>query len=104
MRHRPTDRDDGLRRVSRLSRWLTAGGVVLAGILSALVAQALPGSSGSASTNPPRSSGSGAPTQAASAPSTTTTTVEPIVTDPSLQPAPAPVQTHHRHVATSGGT
>ena len=46
MRFRPTDRDDGLRRVSRLTRWLAAGGVALLGVFSGLVASALPGTSG----------------------------------------------------------
>jgi thiamine biosynthesis lipoprotein ApbE len=48
MQHRPTDRDRGLRRVSRLTRWLTAGAAAAVGVLSALVAQAVPGSSGRA--------------------------------------------------------
>jgi hypothetical protein len=101
MQHRPTDRDRGLRRVSRLTRWLTAGAAAAVGVLSALVAQAVPGSSGTASTT---SSGSAAPTQAAPAPTTTTTTVAPSVPDPNLQPAPAPAPTPRHHVATSGGT
>jgi hypothetical protein len=104
MRHRTVDRDDGLRRVSRLTRWLTAGAAALVGILSALVAQAIPGTSGSASTPPPTSSGSGGSTQAAPPPSTTTTTQDPSLTDPGLQPAPAPIPTPHHHVATSGGS
>ncbi len=104
MRHRATDRDDGLRRVSRMTRWLTAGAVALVGALSAVVAQAIPGTSGSASTTPPSSSGSSAPTQATPAPSTTTTTLDPSLNDPNLQPAPAPVPTTHHHAVTSGGT
>src|SRR6202035_5328419 len=47
------DRDTGLRRVSKMTRWLVAGSIAAAGVLSAVVAQALPGSSGSAATPSP---------------------------------------------------
>src|ERR1700730_12332205 len=53
MRHRTSDRDGGLRRVSSLTRWLTAGAVALVGVLSAIVAQAVPGSSSGTATTPP---------------------------------------------------
>jgi hypothetical protein len=105
MRFRPIDRDEGLRRVSRLTRWFAAGAVALIGGLSAVVAQALPGAS-SASSSP---SPSGAPVPATT-PSTTPatspvqSTSPPATSDPNLQPAPAPVITHHHSVATSGGT
>jgi len=36
-------RDDGLRRVSSLTRWLTAGAVVVGGVFTAAVARAVPG-------------------------------------------------------------
>src|SRR4051794_19149639 len=36
-------RDDGLRRVSSLTRWLTAGAVVVGGAFTAAVARAVPG-------------------------------------------------------------
>ena len=36
-------RDDGLRRVSNLTRWAVAGAVVAAGVFSAAAARAVPG-------------------------------------------------------------
>jgi hypothetical protein len=105
MRFRPTDRDDGLRRVSRMTRWIAAGAVALIGGLSALVAHAIPGAGGT-SASPP-AGGSPAP---AATPSTTpeTSPVQPTnppaTIDPNLQQAPPPVPTHHNSVATSGGT
>jgi hypothetical protein len=100
MRFGTRDRDAGLRRVSSMTRWLAGGAVALVGALSALVAQALPGTSGAAATPPSSPASGSAPTATSPAPSTTTTT-----TDPGLQPAPAPVQapTHH-HAAQSGSS
>ncbi|HEY6318128.1 MAG TPA: hypothetical protein VI462_09620 [Acidimicrobiia bacterium] len=107
MRFRPTDRDDGLRRVSRLTRWLAAGGVALLGIFSGLVASALPGTSGTAS----GSSQPTTPTTPNTSPSTSVTPQtspaapsDPSVTDPNLAPAPPPVVSHHQSVASSGGS
>jgi hypothetical protein len=104
MRFGPADRDIELRRVSRLTRWLIAGTVGLVGVLSALVAQALPGSSasstpGSATASPP----------ASSTPSPTAPTLGPSVTEPSgggsnLTPSAPPVPTRHRSVTRSGGS
>jgi hypothetical protein len=45
---RGSDRDRGLRRVSNLTRWAAAVAVVLAGVLSAAAAKALPGKTKSA--------------------------------------------------------
>jgi hypothetical protein len=106
MRAGAAHRDSGLRRVSRITRWLVACSVAAVGVLSAVVAQALPGNSGSAATP---GSGSGAPGIAAppttSPPTTSPAASSPSVSnDPSLQPAPAPVPTHHRSVARSGGS
>ena len=56
MRFRPIDRDDGLRRVSRLTRWFAAGAVALIGGLSAVVAQALPGATSTSGSPSPRCS------------------------------------------------
>ena len=39
------DRDSGLRRVSRVTKWLVAGSVAAVGIVTAVVAEAAPGSS-----------------------------------------------------------
>ena len=39
----PAGRDSGLRRLSQLTRWTVGGAVVLAGVFSAVVAQARPG-------------------------------------------------------------
>src|SRR5258706_345538 len=38
-----TQRDEGLRRISHLTRWLAAGSVVVAGVFTAAAARALPG-------------------------------------------------------------
>ncbi len=97
MRFGAHDRDAGLNRVSSVTRWLAAAALALVGALSALVAQALPGTSGAAAT-PPATSGQSPAAAPAASPSTTTTT------DPGLQPAPAPVPTHHRSVAQSGAS
>jgi len=107
MRFRPIDRDDGLRRVSRLTRWLAGGAVALLGALSAVVASALPGTSGTASSSqqpavatiptlPPGTS--------AAQPSSSPATNAPSTTDPNLQPAPPPVVSRHSSVASSGGS
>jgi hypothetical protein len=95
MRFRPIDRDDGLRRVSRLTRWFAAGAVALIGGLSAVVAQALPGATSTSGSPSPSATPATSPVQSTSPPATS---------DPNLQPAPAPVITHHHSVATSGGT
>jgi hypothetical protein len=104
MRVGAADRDSGLRRVSRITRWLVAGSVTAAGVLSAVVAQALPGNSGSVATPSP---GSGTPSTAASpttTPTTSPTLSSPSVTDPPIQPAPPPVPTQHRAVTRSRGS
>jgi hypothetical protein len=103
MRVGAADRDSGLRRVSRITRWLVAGSVTVAGVLSAVVAQALPGNSGSVATPSP---GAGAPSTAASPTTTTTspTLSSPAVTDPPIQPAPPPVPTQGRAVTRSRGS
>jgi hypothetical protein len=92
-------RDSGLRRVSRITRWLVAGSVAGAGVLSAVVAQALPGNS-----SPVATPGSGTPSVAPT-PTTTAPAPSPSVNnDPPLQPAPPPVPTHHRSATRSGGS
>jgi hypothetical protein len=105
MRVGAADRDSGLRTVSRITRWLVAGSVTAAGVLSAVVAQALPGNSGSVATPTP---GSGTPSAAASptttTPTTTATASSPAVTDPPIQPAPPPVPTQRRAVTRSRGS
>jgi hypothetical protein len=104
MRFRTTDRDVGLRRVSSLTRWLAGGAVALMGVLSAMVAQALPGASGtSASPQPPATAGTPSAPSVATHPSPPTP-ADPSLSDPNLQPAPPPVVTHHQSVARSGGS
>jgi hypothetical protein len=104
MRFRTTDRDVGLRRVSSLTRWLVGGAAALVGVFSAMVAQALPGASGTtASPQQPATAGSPA-TPSANQPTSPPTTADPSLSDPSLQPAPPPVQTSHRSVTRSGGS
>ena len=106
MRFRPIDRDDGLRRVSRLTRWFAAGAVALIGGLSAVLAQAIPGASGTTSTPAPPGGAPVPATTPSTSPATSPVqpTSPPATSDPTLQPAPPPVVTHHHSVATSGGT
>jgi len=107
MRFRPIDRDDGLRRVSRLTRWLAGGAIALLGALSAIVASALPGTSGTASSSLPPATAttpSSSPSTSAAQPSSPPATGAPSTTDPNLQPAPPPVVTRHPSVARSGGS
>ena len=107
MRFRPTDRDSGLRRVSSLTRWLVGGAVALIGVLSAMVASALPGASGTATSSPQPSvatTPSSTPDTSTAQPASPPATSAPSVTDPNLQPAPPPVVTRHHSVASSGGS
>lgn len=41
--HSPQARDDGLRKVALIKRWLIAGSVALTGVFTAVAAHALPG-------------------------------------------------------------
>jgi hypothetical protein len=107
------DRDSGLRRVSRVTKWLVAGSVAAIGIVTAVVAEAAPGSSRTSTPTPPAPSGAVDP-----APGTTTT--QPAIVDPGTVPAtvsPAPPDdrglvppidppqpTRRRHIASSGGS
>jgi hypothetical protein len=103
MRAGAAGRDSGLRRVSQITRWLVAGSVAGVGILSAVVAQALPGNSTPTAT--PSSGTPGAAPAPAAAPTTTTTAPSPSVNnDVPLQPAPPPVPTPHRSHTRSGGS
>ena len=45
-----TQRDEGLRRVSTLTRWMVAGSVAVAGVFTAAAARALPGHAKASST------------------------------------------------------
>jgi hypothetical protein len=101
MRSRTTDRDFGLRRVSSLTRWSIGGAAALVGVLSAMVAQALPGASGT-TTAPQPAATTGSPS--AAQPATPPTTAAPSVNDTPLQPAPPPVVTHQHSVTRSGGS
>jgi hypothetical protein len=103
MRAGAAGRDSGLRRVSRITRWLVAGSVAAVGVLSAVVAQALPGNSGSAAT-PSAGAPGVAPSPTTSPPATSPAPSPSVNNDPSLQPAPPPVPTHHHSVARSGGS
>src|SRR5262249_24725320 len=49
------NRDTGLRRISRTTRWLAGGAVALMGVVSAVAAYAAPGRSSGAPTAPPTS-------------------------------------------------
>ena len=48
MRNRAAARDEGLRRVSSLTRWVAAGAIALAGAMSLVTARILPGRAKSA--------------------------------------------------------
>ena len=72
-------RDEGLARLSRGTRWLTAGAVLSAGCLSAAVAETLPGRSSAAIPAP------GGPSTHADTPAT----VAPAGTAPPTTAAPA---------------
>ena len=108
MRLGPADRDLELSRVSRLTRWLVAGAVALAGVLTAVVAEALPGHSASSA---PSSSGAvplvpSTTPGSAGAPGSNTSPggVEPTGGGSTLTPSPPPVATRHRGVTRSGGS
>jgi hypothetical protein len=45
-------RDEGLQRVSRLTRWIAGASIVTAGVFSAIAARALPGKSNPAAQQP----------------------------------------------------
>jgi hypothetical protein len=110
------DRDSGLRRVSRVTKWLVAGSVAGIGIVTAVVAEAAPGSSRT-TTPPPTSPITSGPvtnspvtdspatspdTTPVTSPATpppsarTTPTTLPPITDPPLPPV------RHHHVSSGG--
>ena len=89
------DRDEGLRRVARVTRWVAAGAFGAAGVFSLAAAKAVPGRSTSKVQSPqapPATDGTG---------NGTTTTTDPNAVDPNagLAPlAPPPLA-----VGSSGG-
>jgi hypothetical protein len=108
------ERDLGLRRVSRVTKWLVAASVAAMGAVTAVVADAAPGSSG---TNPPAADNSGTGNPPATAAPTTTlplvdpgTRATPAAPDPpgDQNPTPAPteppVPVHRSHHVVSGGS
>jgi|HubBroStandDraft_1064217.scaffolds.fasta_scaffold154148_2 hypothetical protein len=100
-------RDDGLRRVSRITRLAAAAGVGASVVFAAAAAHAAPGrsvSSGSTSSTP---AGVGSPVNGPSSPSAGTEGGAQDVTpsDPGLQaPAEIPSPTFSRPQVTSGAT
>jgi hypothetical protein len=97
------DRDDGLRRISTVTRWAAAGGIVLAGVLAAAVAKAAPGRS-SGSNGPssqsslvPASSGNPSQVQQPSSPA------DQRSSDLSPPPEP-PLYSRHAGRVSSGGS
>jgi hypothetical protein len=115
------DRDSGLRRVSRVTKWLVAGSVAAIGAVTAVVAQAAPGSSrtpapapngpatstpatGGPDANSPATTPSTTPlTSPATPPPSvrTTPTTQPPLTDPPFTDPPLPPVRHH-HVSSGG--
>ncbi len=109
------DRDLGLRRVSRVTKWLVAGSVAAVGIVTAVVADAAPGSSRTSTPavdNSNAGSGTGGvnPPAPTAAPTTTLPFVDPgnHVNPPDDQgltpPTDPPVPIHRSHHANSGGS
>lgn len=97
-----TDRDRGLRRISRTTRWLAGGAIALMGVASAVAAYAAPGRTTSTPSTPPAS---GATTP--SNPSTPTTQVPNTSSQSSggfQTPSQAPARTHRSPSVQSGGT
>jgi type IV secretory pathway VirB10-like protein len=61
-RARLTQRDAGLRRVSRLTRWLVAGSVAATGLVTEVAAHALPGRAGARRASGPLTASTGGAT------------------------------------------
>jgi hypothetical protein len=107
------DRDLGLRRVSRVTKWLVAASVAAVGVVTAVVADAAPGSS---RTSKPTvdSSGTGSSGVGTPAPTAAPTTTLPFVDsgnnlnppdDQGLTPpTDPPVRVHRSRHADSGGS
>jgi hypothetical protein len=86
-----TARDAGLRRISTVTRWITAAAVGVSGALALLAAHAFHGRTiSNASTSTP------APATQTSAPSSSSSDLQ--------QPTQAPVQTPAAPVVVSGGS
>jgi hypothetical protein len=87
----PLSRDQGLDRISRVTRLVAAGALVVAGLFAALVAKAVPGkatSNGSTATTPPTTAGAD---YGGSAADNQSTTLAPPVQAPAPSRAPASV-------------
>ena len=105
-------RDEGLDRLSRGTRWLAAGALVSAGCLSVAVAETLPGRSSAAtprtarSTTPSTAGPATAPPQTLSPATAPPQTLSPATAPPqTLSPATAPPQTANTQpVVSSGGS
>ncbi|HZD67010.1 MAG TPA: hypothetical protein VE152_13000 [Acidimicrobiales bacterium] len=82
------ERDAGLVRLRRATRWVTAGALGLAGGFSLLVAQALPGHS-SPATSPPQPAGTS--TRAPTTTAGSSPALQPPTQAPTPTQAPAPV-------------
>lgn len=113
--NRSARRDDGLQRISTLTRWAAGGAIVLAGVFSAVVAKALPGRSSGGSGGTAQAPAAG--TSAATAPANAGTGDGSSVNDPgfnapsqvpdTLAPPPQlPARGSSRHTSTvvSGGS
>ncbi|HEX9530527.1 MAG TPA: hypothetical protein VF954_05275 [Acidimicrobiales bacterium] len=97
----PADRDLGLRRLARATRWVAAGSVALTGLLAGVAAQAFAGHPAAATTSAGTSSSANA--------TTTTTTGTGLASSSSAddglqQPASVPQATTRRGRVTSGGS
>ncbi len=97
-------RDDGLRRISTVTRWVAAGGIVVAGLLAAAVAKAAPGRSSPASSSSPTSPSSPPP----SAPGDQSQLQQPSVPDQGSAglspPAEPPLHSRRGGSVSSGGS
>src|SRR5262245_23533833 len=94
-------RDTGLRRVSRLTRWVLAGALALTGVLSAIAAHAFPGSGTAAGRATPSTAQAGTSAQAGSS----AAGADHGTTGGGLQaPASAPSAASGSGAVTSGGS
>jgi hypothetical protein len=107
---REFDRDQGLRRVSRITRWTATGALVSAGVLSIAAAESLPGRSSASepgrSVAAPASSSTTPSSGATQSPTTTTPLATTPVTTPATLALPqqAPQSTYNAPVVASGGS
>lgn len=106
MRHSRSARDQGLRRVSTITRWIAGVAVALTGLITVWEAQAVhhAGASTPAVVQTPSTSGP-SPSSGAGSGSNATVPTSPSGSDGTLQaPDTTPLPTDRQPAATSGGS